>query len=117
MFSGTVRLNLDPFEEYQDEALWEVLEAVGLKAVIVGFEAKLDAGVVDGGNNFSQVSSRSIGLPTFRPDPPPSGRNVNRQPLICFSCFSKRHRLRIPKHGYFLHSCVITAPCFVGSSK
>jgi ABC-type multidrug transport system fused ATPase/permease subunit len=28
MFSGTVRQNLDPFDEFQDERLWEVLAAV-----------------------------------------------------------------------------------------
>jgi ABC-type multidrug transport system fused ATPase/permease subunit len=28
MFSGTVRNNLDPFDEHQDDRLWEVLEAV-----------------------------------------------------------------------------------------
>lgn len=64
MFSGTVRLNLDPFAEYSDASLWEVLEAVGLKAPISELEAKLDAPVVDGGNNFSQASRR-VGVPHF----------------------------------------------------
>lgn len=28
LFSGTVRYNLDPFNEYQDDQLWNVLEEV-----------------------------------------------------------------------------------------
>lgn len=29
LFSGTLRRNLDPFNEFPDEALWEALEEVG----------------------------------------------------------------------------------------
>lgn len=56
MFSGTVRHNLDPFDEHPDSELWRVLEAVGLKTVISVLEAKLEAPVVDNGANFSQVN-------------------------------------------------------------
>ena len=31
IFLDNVRKNLDPFESYSDEYLWEVLKAVGLK--------------------------------------------------------------------------------------
>ncbi|KAF6255037.1 ABC transporter [Scenedesmus sp. NREL 46B-D3] len=54
MFSGTVRSNLDPFSSYAELDLWRVLDAVGLKVVISSLADKLDARVVDGGNNFSQ---------------------------------------------------------------
>jgi hypothetical protein len=57
MFSGTVRSNLDPFSTYNEPDLWRVLDAVGLKDTICGLTDKLDARVVDGGNNFSQVRS------------------------------------------------------------
>lgn len=30
LFSGTLRYNLDPFEEYPDYMLWKALEDVGL---------------------------------------------------------------------------------------
>ncbi|KAG1666954.1 hypothetical protein FOA52_004237 [Chlamydomonas sp. UWO 241] len=53
MYKGTVRRNLDPLEEHGDEALWEVLEAVGLKVPITALDTKLDHMVVDNGNNFS----------------------------------------------------------------
>ena len=33
MFSGTVRVNLDPFNTHSDDELWRVLDAVGLKQV------------------------------------------------------------------------------------
>eukprot|EP00879_Flechtneria_rotunda_P033234 GHRR01036786.1.p1 GENE.GHRR01036786.1~~GHRR01036786.1.p1 ORF type:complete len:317 (+),score=106.91 GHRR01036786.1:90-1040(+) len=54
MFSGTVRSNLDPFGTYTEPDLWRVLDSVGLKNTINALESKLDAPVVDGGNNFSQ---------------------------------------------------------------
>lgn len=31
LFSGTMRKNLDPFDEYQDEVLWSALEEVNNK--------------------------------------------------------------------------------------
>ncbi len=49
LFSGTVRYNLDPFNEHTDAALWEVLLAVGLKPTISELELKLEAPVTDSG--------------------------------------------------------------------
>jgi hypothetical protein len=60
MFSGSVRHNLDPFDNHGDAELWEVLQAVGLKPLISAMDAKLEAPVVDNGGNFSQV--RPTGL-------------------------------------------------------
>lgn len=54
MFSGTIRLNLDPFDEYQDDEVWKALEGVGLKSTIENLPEKLLAHVVDNGGNFSQ---------------------------------------------------------------
>ena len=34
IFLDNVRKNLDPFESYSDEYLWDVLKAVGLKASV-----------------------------------------------------------------------------------
>eukprot|EP01113_Clastostelium_recurvatum_P044174 TRINITY_DN7427_c1_g1_i6.p1 TRINITY_DN7427_c1_g1~~TRINITY_DN7427_c1_g1_i6.p1 ORF type:complete len:959 (+),score=198.39 TRINITY_DN7427_c1_g1_i6:281-2878(+) len=34
LFSGTVRSNLDPFEEHQDKDIWDVLERAGLRDTI-----------------------------------------------------------------------------------
>lgn len=55
LFSGTVRSNLDPFHSYTEADLWRAVESVGLKEAITALHDGLDAHVVDGGNNFSQV--------------------------------------------------------------
>lgn len=53
MFGGSIRLNLDPFGEHKDEALWEALERVGLKTTVEADPKKLEMAVVDNGANFS----------------------------------------------------------------
>jgi ABC-type multidrug transport system fused ATPase/permease subunit len=53
MFNGTIRSNLDPELKYDDAALWNVLESVGLKEYIETQEAKLEAVVDDNGENLS----------------------------------------------------------------
>nr|UCL51441.1 ABCC4 [Heliothis virescens] len=49
LFSATVRYNLDPFNNYDDEQLWQALEAVDLKAAVPALDFK----VSEGGSNFS----------------------------------------------------------------
>nr|XP_026485069.1 multidrug resistance-associated protein 4-like isoform X1 [Vanessa tameamea] len=49
LFSATIRYNLDPFNCYDDEQLWQALEAVDLKAAIPALDFK----VSEGGSNFS----------------------------------------------------------------
>ncbi|KAK3432700.1 hypothetical protein EUGRSUZ_D00224 [Eucalyptus grandis] len=53
LFSGTVRFNLDPFNEHNDADLWEALERAYLKDVIRRNSYGLDAEVSEGGENFS----------------------------------------------------------------
>ncbi len=53
MFAGTVRTNLDPFEEHTDEEVWSVIEKVGLKNTIDSAAKQLDMEVIDNGSNFS----------------------------------------------------------------
>lgn len=53
LFSGSLRFNLDPFDERSDDELWAALEQVELKAVIAALPGGLDAKVIDGGLNFS----------------------------------------------------------------
>jgi len=53
LFTGTVRYNLDPFDEYPDSRVWEVVEEVHLKGVISRLEGKLSAPVAENGENFS----------------------------------------------------------------
>ncbi|XP_026323582.1 multidrug resistance-associated protein 4-like isoform X1 [Hyposmocoma kahamanoa] len=49
LFSATVRYNLDPFNEYDDDRLWQALEAADLKAAVPALDFK----VSEGGSNFS----------------------------------------------------------------
>ncbi|KAF5294187.1 hypothetical protein FQR65_LT10898 [Abscondita terminalis] len=53
LFSGTMRKNLDPFEEYNDEVLWNALEQVKLKSVMGETSSGLNSIVSEGGCNFS----------------------------------------------------------------
>ena len=54
IFSGTFRYNLDPFNEFDDDALWTMLEGVNLAAHIRSLDGQLFAVVEEGGSNLSQ---------------------------------------------------------------
>lgn len=58
LFSGTLRRNLDPFEEYNDSDLWSALAQVELKDVASG-PLGLQTLVAAGGSNFS-VGQRQL---------------------------------------------------------
>ncbi|KAK4879109.1 hypothetical protein RN001_007255 [Aquatica leii] len=59
LFSGTVRKNLDCFEEYPDEVLWKALEEVRLKQVIDKMGAGLNSKISQNGANLS-VGQRQL---------------------------------------------------------
>ncbi|KAK7322538.1 hypothetical protein VNO77_25923 [Canavalia gladiata] len=59
LFSGTVRFNLDPFNEHNDADLWEALERANLKDVIRRDPFGLDSQVLEGGDNYS-VGQRQL---------------------------------------------------------
>lgn len=58
LFSGTLRRNLDPFDQYPDYMLWRVLDDVELKDSVDG-SLGLDSHVSEGGSNFS-VGQRQL---------------------------------------------------------
>ncbi|KAI5642313.1 ABC transporter transmembrane region domain-containing protein [Phthorimaea operculella] len=58
LFSGTMRKNLDPFDNYPDAQLMSALSAVELIKEGEGYEA-LDREVLEGGSNFS-VGERQL---------------------------------------------------------
>jgi ABC-type multidrug transport system fused ATPase/permease subunit len=53
LFSGSIRLNLDPFSQYSDEALWTVLKKSKLDKLVASLPGGLDFVVSEGGENFS----------------------------------------------------------------
>ncbi|XP_059225376.1 probable multidrug resistance-associated protein lethal(2)03659 [Stomoxys calcitrans] len=59
LFSGSMRYNLDPFEEYSDAKLWEALEEVKLKEVVTDLPNALHSTITEGGTNFS-VGQRQL---------------------------------------------------------
>ncbi|ORX52518.1 P-loop containing nucleoside triphosphate hydrolase protein [Piromyces finnis] len=59
LFSGTIRFNMDPFNEHTDEEIWEALENAGLKPTISELENKLESDVRANGENFS-VGQRQL---------------------------------------------------------
>ncbi|EGI61249.1 ATP-binding cassette transporter sub-family C member 9 [Acromyrmex echinatior] len=53
MFSGTIRENLDPFSEHEDQEIWRSLELSQIKDVIASHPEGLNLEVREGGENFS----------------------------------------------------------------
>uniref|UniRef100_H2YLY3 Multidrug resistance-associated protein 1 n=1 Tax=Ciona savignyi TaxID=51511 RepID=H2YLY3_CIOSA len=59
LFSGSLRMNLDPFEEYRDSELWDALEHSHLKDYVTSLSEKLEHEVTEGGENLS-VGQRQL---------------------------------------------------------
>ena len=60
LFQGTIRLNLDPANEFSDTQLWEALDQASLKPYIGEcLGGTLDASVAQGGDNLS-VGQRQL---------------------------------------------------------
>ena len=54
LFSGTLRVNLDPFEAHSDDELWKALELSHLKGGhVAGIEGGLQHEITEGGENLS----------------------------------------------------------------
>lgn len=62
LFSGTMRNNLDPFKEKNDEQLWNALEQVELKEAVSSLPGGLDCHMSDGGSNFSMGQRQLVCL-------------------------------------------------------
>ncbi|KAM5169906.1 ATP-binding cassette sub-family C member 9 [Mantella aurantiaca] len=59
LFSGSIRLNLDPECTCTDDRLWEALDIAQLKNLVKALPGGLDAMVTEGGENFS-VGQRQL---------------------------------------------------------
>lgn len=58
-FTGTVRFNLDPFNQHTDDAIWQELEKVQLKTYFEAQDGQLLFQVAAGGENLS-VGQRQL---------------------------------------------------------
>ncbi|XP_058124357.1 multidrug resistance-associated protein 1 isoform X3 [Anopheles coustani] len=59
LFSGTLRINLDPFNAHSDDDIWKALEHAHLKAFVKGLTAGINHEVTEGGENLS-VGQRQL---------------------------------------------------------
>jgi ABC-type multidrug transport system fused ATPase/permease subunit len=59
LFSGTIRTNLDPFNVYSNEELWNSLELSHLKSFVKSLDLGLEHKVFEGGENLS-VGQRQL---------------------------------------------------------
>lgn len=59
LFSGTLRMNLDPFDKYNDEEVWKALEHSHLHRFVSNQAAKLELECAEGGENLS-VGQRQL---------------------------------------------------------
>jgi ATP-binding cassette subfamily C (CFTR/MRP) protein 1 len=59
IFSGTLRMNLDPFEKHNDDELWTALELAHLKEFVNETQEKLEFECTEGGENLS-VGQRQL---------------------------------------------------------
>uniref|UniRef100_A0A8D3CY00 ABC-type glutathione-S-conjugate transporter n=1 Tax=Scophthalmus maximus TaxID=52904 RepID=A0A8D3CY00_SCOMX len=59
LFSGTLRMNLDPFDTFSDEDIWRALELSHLTDFVAGLQEKLQYAVTEGGENLS-VGQRQL---------------------------------------------------------
>ncbi|KAL3679834.1 hypothetical protein R1sor_022790 [Riccia sorocarpa] len=59
IFEGTLRINLDPFEKHTDVEIWEALEKCLLADAVRSKPEKLNASVLQGGDNWS-VGERQL---------------------------------------------------------
>lgn len=52
LFSGTLRMNIDPFDEYDDDQLWTALERAHLKNAVTQMNGDLQYEVGEEGSNL-----------------------------------------------------------------
>jgi len=59
LFTGTLRRNLDPFDQHKDDQVWKVLQEVHLSEAVSDLKLGLETEMSEGGSNFS-VGQRQL---------------------------------------------------------
>lgn len=65
IFSGNLRLNLDPFDSHTDEELWKILELSHLKNFVSGLEEGLLYPISEEGGNLRYDQELSSSCPFY----------------------------------------------------
>ena len=63
LFSGSLRMNLDPFDKFADSELWRALEHAHLKEFVESRDDRLQYECGEGGQNMRHVVKYSF-IPT-----------------------------------------------------
>ena len=61
LFSGTLRMNLDPFDAHSDDEIWRALEHAHLKSYVTSLADGLQHECSEGGENLRYEYSRGGG--------------------------------------------------------
>ena len=56
LFSGSLRMNLDPFDAHTDHEIWSVLESAHFNNFVTGMKEGLHYDVTEGGDNLRYES-------------------------------------------------------------
>ena len=62
LFSGTIRTNMDPFDEYNDDQIWAALERCGMKQSVEEMPNMLAGTVAEYGENLSAGNRQMLVL-------------------------------------------------------
>lgn len=58
LFSGSLRMNLDPFDKYTDQQVWNALEHAHLKDFVSGLATGLAYECGEGGQNLRYIKAK-----------------------------------------------------------
>ncbi|CAI9738032.1 resistance-associated 1 [Octopus vulgaris] len=59
LFSGSIRMNLDPLNKYTDDQIWQALHVAHLKPFVLALPSQLEYRCIEGGQNLS-VGQRQL---------------------------------------------------------
>jgi len=62
LFTGTLRLNLDPFNQHSDAEIWTALELAHLKSFVTSLDKGLNYEITEGGDNLSAGQKQLVCL-------------------------------------------------------
>ena len=81
MFSGSLRVNLDPFGTVTDDRLWQVIEQCHLKDFVSASLEGLNHECGENGQNLRLVRVQNLSRPPLSRPPSPSSLSPSLSPL------------------------------------